>query len=93
MQQKKCPSCGEWNEGDVTVCSFCGKSLDKNVLLFQERKKKGLIPKKVQESELFEIKPHYPLWLKIILYIVRPIYWLFFGIATAAIWFAAWASA
>lgn len=93
MQEKKCPSCSQWNKGELTVCQFCGKSLDKNELIFQDRKSKGLIPEKVPESEFFEIKPEYPWWRKAILYIVRPIFWAFFGIISAITWFVAWASA
>jgi hypothetical protein len=93
MQEKKCPSCGEWNKGELSICAYCGKSLDKNELLYQDRKRKGLIRPKVVEGEIFEIKAEYPWWKKALLYFIRPIYWTFFYIVSAIVWLVATVSA
>lgn len=93
MQEKKCPTCGKWNPGSLTNCSSCGGLLDKNELLFEARKKKGLIKEREPEGELFEIKPEYPWWRKGILYFIRPVYWIFFYIISGFVWLIAWVSA
>lgn len=93
MSQKRCSSCGFWNDGSLELCVSCGEMLD-----FREQeqvrfKKSGKLPVHVEESGMFEIKPEYPMWRKVILYIVRPFYWLFMIIAGFFVWLAVWASA
>lgn len=93
MSQKRCSSCGYWNDGSVESCVSCGELLDANKKEQVRLKKLGKLPVHVEESALFEIKAEYPLWRKVILYIVRPIYWLFMIIAGFFVWLAVWASA
>ncbi len=93
MAQKKCSSCGTWNDASSTECAACGELLDLREKEQVRLKKLGKFPVHVEESALFEIKPEYPLWRKIILYIVRPIYWFFMIIAGFFVWLAVWASA
>jgi|GEM_PF-4773919 len=93
MGQKKCVECGCWNEGAVDTCSSCGQLLDTNKKEQVRLKKLGKLPLKIKESQLFEIKPEYPLWRKTILYILRPIYWTFMVIASFFIWLTVWISA
>ena len=90
MNERKCPHCQTWNKGTGAICSACGGLMDKNEVLHQERKRKGLVMPKKTESELFEIKPHYPWFYKVILHIIRPIFWGFMGIVSFVVWFISW---
>jgi len=93
MAQKKCSSCGKWNDKLSPTCGLCGELLDLQKKEQVRLKKLGRLPVKQEESALFEIKQEYPLWRKIILSILRPIYILFMIIAGFFVWLAAWVSA
>jgi hypothetical protein len=93
MGQKKCPSCGKWNDGTKEECAFCGAMLDHKKEVEKKLRLQGRLPKKIEPSPLFEIKPEYPWWRKTILYIVAPIYWTFFGIVSFFVWLVVWAAA
>ena len=90
MAQKKCPSCGAWNEESAEKCSNCGEYIDRKKSDFVRLKKSGKLPLKIEPSPLFEIKAHYPWYLKLVLYIVKPIYWTFFGIISVVLYIVAW---
>jgi hypothetical protein len=93
MKEKKCPSCHKWNSGEVSVCSFCEQPMDKNVIIYNERKKKGLIPVFKKNEDLFTFKPEDPIWKKTLYSILRPIYLAFFGFISFLMVLVAWASA
>lgn len=88
--QIKCSSCGKWNEKGSEHCLHCGELLDRKKADYIRLKKQGKLPKKLKHSPLFEIKETYPWWLKLIIYIVKPIYWTFFGIASVLLYIIAW---
>jgi hypothetical protein len=90
MAQRKCPHCSTWNEGEQKTCISCDGLLDKNEVLWEERKRKGVLVSPKEHGELFEIKPHYPWIYKVILHIIRPIFWVFMGIISFVAWLIAW---
>jgi hypothetical protein len=90
MAQKKCPSCVAWNEANAEKCVHCGELIDRKKADYVRLKKAGKLPIKLEPSPLFEIKEHYPWYLKLLLYIVRPIYWTFFGIISFILYLVAW---
>jgi len=67
--------------------------LDKNEILFEERKRQGLIPSFPETRPFMEIKDSYPWPIKVILQIVRPVYFTFMFVISALLWFVVWASA
>jgi hypothetical protein len=89
IHQKKCPACGHWNEGDLKNCASCGGLMDKNELIKEERKKKGLYQEMKKHEKMFEVFPDDPVWLKIIKHIVAPIYWAFMAVLGFFMWFIA----
>ena len=93
MSQIKCNACGTWNKQNIENCSECGEMLDRKKANFIRLAKEGKLPKKLKPSPLFEIKANDPWWKKTILYIVRPIYWTFFGIVSFLLYLVAWVAA
>lgn len=93
--QKRCPNCKAWNtySQDDKKCVDCGSLLDKNEIIYQDKKRKGLIPEFPKPRPFLEIKASYPLILRIILHIIRPIYFTFMFIISAILWFVVWAAA
>lgn len=93
MGQKRCSNCGTWNENEAEKCLECGELLDRKKARIIRLKKEGKLPLKIEPSPLFEIRPEFPWWRKLILYIVRPIYWTFFTIASFILYLIAWIAA
>ncbi|MCC5923048.1 MAG: hypothetical protein JJT77_04605 [Crocinitomicaceae bacterium] len=93
MNQKRCSACGAWNHRDNTHCSECGEMLDRRKARIEKLKKEGRLPVVLKETPLLEIKPHYPWYLKLLIYIVKPIYWTFFFIASGIMYLIAWIAA
>ncbi|MDG0974337.1 MAG: hypothetical protein P8O07_09305 [Crocinitomicaceae bacterium] len=93
MIKKKCSSCGTWNDGSSSTCSACDELLDLRKKEYERLKKLGKLPIEAKEHILFEIKPEYPVWRKTVLYIIRPVYWLFVIVSGFFLWLAAWVSA
>jgi len=93
--QKLCPNCNTWSncDQDDKTCQNCGSLFDKNEIIYEDRKRRGLIPKFRQPKPFMEIKSTYPLVLKIVLHIARPIYFVFMFIISAILWFVVWAAA
>lgn len=93
--EKICPSCKTWNSysEDEKNCTNCGSLLDKNEIIFEEKKQKGLIPAFPTPRPFLEIKASYPLVLRVILHIFRPVYFVFMFIISAILWFVVWAAA
>lgn len=90
MAQKKCPSCGEWNENQAKKCIKCNELLDRKEARVIRLRKEGRLPINIEPSPLFEIKSEFPWWRKLILYIIRPIYWTFFIIIGGILYIVAW---
>ena len=93
MAQKICPSCGAWNKQDAEKCSSCGELIDRKKARFEKLKREGKLPLRIEPGPLFEVKPHYPWWKKVIYYIFRPIYWTFFSIVSFILYLVAWVAA
>jgi hypothetical protein len=93
MAQIKCTSCGAWNDKGAEFCTNCDARLDVRKARMIRLKKEGKLPKKLEPSPMFEIKPEFPWWRKTILYIVRPIYWTFFTIVSGIMYLIAWIAA
>lgn len=93
MSQKKCPSCGAWNDGSAEKCSSCGELMDRKKAFIIKQKKEGKFVKKIEPGPMFEIKDSYPWWKKGVLYIVRPIFWTFFSIISGIMYLIAWLAA
>lgn len=93
--EKLCPNCKTWNvyTAEDKNCLNCGSLLDKNEIIYQEKKQKGLIPPFPKTKPFLEIKESYPLVLKIMLHIIRPIYFTFMFIISSILWFVVWAAA
>lgn len=93
--EKLCPTCKTWNvyKPEDKNCLNCGSLLDKNEIIYEEKKRKGLIPPFPKPKPFLEIKESYPLILKIVLYIIRPVYFTFMFIISAILWFVVWAAA
>ncbi len=93
--EKCCPHCKTWHaySPEDKTCSSCGSLLDKNEIVFEERKRKGLIPEFPKPKPFLEIKDTYPWLLRMILQIVQPIYFTFMFIISAILWFVVWAAA
>lgn len=92
MGQKKCPSCGTWNEADAEKCVNCGELIDRKKADYVRLKKQGKLPLEIKTSPIFDIKPHYPWYLKAVLYVIRPIYWTFVAIISVILYFVVWAA-
>lgn len=88
----KCPTCEAWRSylPEQNICHACGSILDKNEILFEERKKKGLIKSFPEPKPFLEIKDSYPWYLKVILHIVRPIYFIVMIMIAFVTWFVTW---
>lgn len=91
-KEKKCPSCGHWNKGDLSKCGECHSHLDKNVILKEEREKKFGKPKVEKPSWLENYlrrteNTTNPL-VKIGRFFVLARWFTYMGILTFIIWFA-----
>ena len=93
--EKRCPKCGKWGTYTIAdkVCHHCGSLLDKNEIIYEDKKRKGLIPKFPEPRPFLEIKESYPLIVKIILHIIRPIYFAFMFIVSVVLWLVLWVTA
>jgi hypothetical protein len=95
ISEKLCPNCKIWSSYSLEErqCKNCGSLLDKNEIIYQEKKRNGLIPPFPKTRPFLEIKDSYPLVLRLILQILRPIYFTFMFIISAILWFVVWAAA
>lgn len=95
VSEKLCPNCKTWSSYSVEDknCFNCGSLLDKNEIIFEEKKRKGLIPPFPKQRPFLEIKASYPLILRIILHVIRPIYFTFMFVISTILWFVVWAAA
>ncbi len=95
ISEKICPNCKTWSSYSVEErnCVNCGSLLDKNEIIFEEKKRKGLIPAFPKPRPFLEIKDSYPFLFRVVLHIVRPIYFTFMFIISAILWLVVWAAA
>ena len=95
LTEKLCPNCKTWNRyhNDNKNCVHCCSLLDKNEIIYEDKKRKGLIPPFPQPRPFLEIKDSYPWILRAILHIIRPIYFVFMFVISAILWFVVWAAA
>jgi hypothetical protein len=95
LNEKICPNCKTWSSysSEDKNCKNCGSLLDKNEIIYQEKKSKGLIPPFPQPKPFLEIKDSYPWYLKAILHFIKPIYFVFMFVVSAILWFVVWAAA
>ena len=95
INEKRCPNCQHWASYNIDEkhCKNCDSLLDKNEIIFKEKERKGLIPKFPEPRPFLEIKTSYPLVLRLLLYIIRPIYFTFMFVISAILWLVIWASA
>lgn len=95
QNEKLCPNCQTWSTyvSDEKNCPNCGSLLDKNEIIFEEKKKQGLIPPFPKPKPFMEIKESYPFLLKLVLHVIRPVYFTFMFIISAILWFVVWAAA
>jgi len=95
QSEKLCPACKNWGiyKIDEKYCNYCSTLLDKNEIVFEEKKRKGLIPHFPKQKPFMEIKPGYPWLIRVIMHIIRPIYFVFMFVISAILWLVVWAAA
>lgn len=93
--EKICPNCKKWDNyhPEEKRCKQCGSLIDKNEIIHEDRKKRGLLPKFNKPKPFLQIKASYPWYLKLLIRIVRPIVYVFMLIISMITWFVVWASA
>jgi uncharacterized membrane protein YvbJ len=93
--EKSCPNCGKWDFYAETdkICKNCGSLMDKNKIIYEDRKKKGLIPKFKKPKPFLQIKAHHPWYYKALLYVIKPIIYVFFLIVSIITYIIVWLTA
>lgn len=56
INQKKCPKCGKWTDGDLTHCVFCDAVIDPHLIAKEQKKKRDEAAKarRLAEESRFE---------------------------------------
>lgn len=57
MNQRKCPHCGTWNEGNVKNCGSCSQVIDEKIIREEQKKQR------MTQAELRERLSEQPDWL------------------------------
>jgi hypothetical protein len=56
INQKKCPKCSKWTDGDLTHCVFCDAVIDPLLIAKEQKKQRdaAALAKRIQEESRFE---------------------------------------
>lgn len=57
FSQRKCDSCGQWNQGNPKICEHCGKYVDLRMLENEKREEQELYEKAQKEYEISQKHP------------------------------------
>lgn len=96
MNEKKCPSCGKWTDGNKTHCAFCGAPIDADLIAREQKKVRDAEEekKRLAEENRFERylrklqasqKPHH----KILFGILNAVFTVYMAVLSFFIWLIA----